>query len=39
MQADEQTKIKPQLKTLDLTLIVAGLVIGMGIFRAPAEVA
>lgn len=39
MQADEQAKIKPQLKTFDLTLIVAGLVIGMGIFRAPAEVA
>jgi APA family basic amino acid/polyamine antiporter len=39
MQAPDQTKIKPQLKTFDLTMIVAGLVIGMGIFRAPAEVA
>lgn len=39
MQSDEQVKIKPQLKTFDLAMIVAGLVIGMGIFRAPAEVA
>jgi APA family basic amino acid/polyamine antiporter len=28
-----------RLKTLDVTLIVAGLVIGMGIFRTPSEVA
>jgi len=35
----EQNKIKPQLKTFDLTMIVAGLVIGMGIFRVPSEVA
>jgi basic amino acid/polyamine antiporter, APA family len=34
-----QDKIKPQLKTFDLTMIVAGLVIGMGIFRVPSEVA
>lgn len=39
MHTDEQSKIKPQLKTFDLAMIVAGLVIGMGIFRAPAEVA
>jgi APA family basic amino acid/polyamine antiporter len=32
-------KIKPQLKTFDLTMIVVGLVIGMGIFRNPVEVA
>ena len=31
--------IKPQLRTLDLTVIVVGLIIGMGIFRTPAEVA
>jgi basic amino acid/polyamine antiporter, APA family len=31
--------IKPQLRTIDLTFIVIGLVIGMGIFRTPAEVA
>ncbi len=31
--------IKPQLKPRDLTMIVVGLVIGMGIFRTPAEVA
>lgn len=31
--------IKPQLRQLDLTMIVVGLVIGMGIFRAPPEVA
>src|ERR1700722_10940073 len=35
-QAD---KIKPRLNILDLTMIVAGLVIGMGIFRVPAVVA
>src|SRR4051812_19594681 len=39
MQVQDQANIKPQLKTFDLTMIVAGLVIGMGIFRAPAEVA
>jgi basic amino acid/polyamine antiporter, APA family len=32
-------QIKPQLKVFDLTMIVAGLVIGMGIFRVPSEVA
>ncbi|MFM7054070.1 MAG: APC family permease [Bacteroidota bacterium] len=32
-------KIKPALKSYDLTMIVVGLVIGMGIFRTPAEVA
>ncbi|HEX5001672.1 MAG TPA: amino acid permease [Bacteroidia bacterium] len=31
--------IQPRLKTFDLTMIVAGLVIGMGIFRTPVEVA
>ncbi len=35
----DQEKIKPQLKTFDLTMIVVGLVIGMGIFRNPVEVA
>ena len=39
MQSDNQTTIKPQLRTFDLTMIVAGLVIGMGIFRNPAVVA
>lgn len=39
MHTDNTGKIKPQLKTFDLTMVVAGLVIGMGIFRAPAEVA
>ena len=39
MAKAQQDKIKPQLKTFDLTMIVAGLVIGMGIFRVPAEVA
>jgi basic amino acid/polyamine antiporter, APA family len=33
------TTIKPQLRLVDLTMIVIGLVIGMGIFRAPPEVA
>jgi APA family basic amino acid/polyamine antiporter len=38
--ADTQAdKIKPQLRTFDLTMIVAGLVIGMGIFRVPSDVA
>lgn len=32
-------QIKPQLKVFDLTMIVVGLVIGMGIFRTPTEVA
>jgi APA family basic amino acid/polyamine antiporter len=31
--------INPALKSYDLTMIVVGLVIGMGIFRTPAEVA
>jgi APA family basic amino acid/polyamine antiporter len=35
----EQSAIKPQLRVFDLTMIVAGLVIGMGIFRVPSEVA
>src|SRR5579885_1740071 len=39
MSAPESTSIKPQLKVFDLTMIVAGLVIGMGIFRVPSEVA
>src|ERR1035437_9539188 len=39
MVNQEQDKIKPQLRTFDLTMIVAGLVIGMGIFRVPSEVA
>ena len=33
------TAIKPQLRLLDLSMIVIGLVIGMGIFRTPSEVA
>ncbi len=36
---EEPQIIKPQLKTFDLTMIVVGLVIGMGIFRVPTEVA
>ena len=39
MATHEQDKIKPQLRTFDLTMIVAGLIIGMGIFRVPSEVA
>src|ERR1035438_4476692 len=39
MATQESDKIKPQLKTFDLTMIVAVLVIGMGIFRLPSEVA
>jgi APA family basic amino acid/polyamine antiporter len=31
--------IKPKLRIFDLTMIMTGLVIGMGIFRVPAEVA
>ncbi len=38
MRRQSQT-IKPQLRVFDLTMIVAGLVIGMGIFRVPSEVA
>jgi APA family basic amino acid/polyamine antiporter len=34
-----ETAIKPQLRRFDLTIIVISLVIGMGIFRTPAEVA
>lgn len=33
------TQIKPKLRTFDLTIIVISLVIGMGIFRTPSEVA
>jgi APA family basic amino acid/polyamine antiporter len=33
------SQIKPQLRLFDLTMIVVGLIIGMGIFRTPAEVA
>jgi APA family basic amino acid/polyamine antiporter len=33
------TQIKPSLRGFDLTIIVISLVIGMGIFRTPAEVA
>lgn len=33
------TAIKPQLRRFDLTIVVISLVIGMGIFRTPAEVA
>lgn len=33
------TNIRPQLKSFDLTIIVISLVVGMGIFRTPAEVA
>ena len=39
MKKSGHDNIKPQLKTFDLTMIVAGLVIGMGIFRVPSEVA
>src|SRR5258708_7885703 len=35
----EETKIKPQLGSFDLTMIVVSLVIGMGIFSTPHEVA
>ena len=35
----EAPHIKPQLRLYDLTVIVVGLVIGMGIFRTPVEVA
>ncbi|MFI5164526.1 MAG: APC family permease [Bacteroidia bacterium] len=34
-----ENKIQPRLKTFDLSMIVVGLVIGMGIFRTPPEVA
>jgi APA family basic amino acid/polyamine antiporter len=33
------TNLKPRLRTFDMTMVVAGLVIGMGIFRTPVEVA
>jgi len=36
---ESATLIQPKLRTFDLTMIVAGLVIGMGIFRTPVEVA
>lgn len=39
MAATETPTIKPQLKSFDLTIIVVSLVIGMGIFRTPVEVA
>ncbi|HMT28717.1 MAG TPA: APC family permease [Bacteroidia bacterium] len=39
MLKQENTIIKPQLKSFDLTIIVVSLVIGMGIFRTPVEVA
>ena len=39
MATIQDDKIKPQLRTFDLTMIVVGLVIGMGIFRVPSEVA
>jgi APA family basic amino acid/polyamine antiporter len=39
MSQSAQPSIKPQLRVFDLTMIVAGLVIGMGIFRVPSEVA
>jgi APA family basic amino acid/polyamine antiporter len=35
----DKPHIKPQLRLYDLTVIVVGLVIGMGIFRTPVEVA
>jgi len=38
-ESSQSDKIKPQLRVFDLTMIVVGLVIGMGIFRTPAEVA
>jgi len=39
MTIAENTQIKPQLRSFDLTIIVISLVIGMGIFRTPVEVA
>lgn len=39
VNTDETTTIRPSLRFLDLTVIVVSLVIGMGIFRTPAEVA
>src|SRR4051794_30998814 len=39
MSTSKEATIKPQLRVFDLTMIVAGLVIGMGIFRVPSEVA
>ena len=37
--AETAHNIKPQLRLYDLTMIVVGLIIGMGIFRTPSEVA
>lgn len=34
-----ETQIKPRLRVFDLSIIVVSLVIGMGIFRTPSEVA
>jgi len=39
MTATDNTLIKPQLRSFDLTIVVVSLVIGMGIFRTPVEVA
>ena len=39
MNSSGNTVIRPQLRPFDLTMIVIGLVIGMGIFRTPVEVA
>lgn len=39
MTPEQNATIRPQLRVFDLTMIVAGLVIGMGIFRVPSEVA
>jgi len=39
MPSTHTPRIRPELRVFDLTMIVAGLVIGMGIFRAPAAVA
>ncbi len=39
MSHSDNTVIRPQLRPFDLTMIVVGLVIGMGIFRTPVEVA
>ena len=39
MEKNENTRITPQLRSFDLVIIVISLVIGMGIFRTPVEVA
>jgi len=39
MTATDNTLIKPQLRSFDLTIVMVSLVIGMGIFRTPVEVA